>query len=53
LQSGDIITSVNEKVIDDSYPFLYQLYTHDAGDILSLTVVSNGVERKLQIKISD
>lgn len=53
LQSGDIITSVNEKLIDDSYPFLYQLYTHDAGDILSLTVVSNGVERKLQIKISD
>lgn len=53
LQPGDVIISLNGKNIDDEYPFLYQLYTHSAWDILSLGVVSNGQERKVQITITD
>lgn len=51
IQKGDIIISLNNKQIDDEYPFLYQLYTHEVWDILSLSVVRDWQEKKLDIRI--
>jgi len=42
LEIGDIILSINGKVITNQLPFLYQLYTFIPGDTITLDVLRGG-----------
>jgi len=51
IKKDDVITAINGKVIDDEYPFLYQLYTFVPGDTVKLTVVRDGMPKEIQISL--
>lgn len=42
LMRGDIIISINDMMINDDTPFLYQLYTYRPGDVLTLHILRAG-----------
>jgi S1-C subfamily serine protease len=39
IQNGDIITAVNDKLINANYPFLYHMYTYLPWTTISLSVI--------------
>lgn len=51
LQKGDIVITLNSKNIDEEYPFLYQLYTHEVWDILKLWVIRDWQEKVIELRI--
>lgn len=51
IKKDDVITAINGKVIDDEYPFLYQLYTFVPGDTVKLTVVRESMPKEIQISL--
>jgi len=50
LQQGDIITQVDNVVMDETHSYLNTLYTHKPGDQVTLNVIRNG--QNLQIKVT-
>jgi S1-C subfamily serine protease len=51
LQVGDLITAIDGRKISDLYPFLYQLASYSAGEIVTMTVVRGGMEKKVRVSI--
>jgi serine protease Do len=49
IQKGDVLVSLDGKKIDENYPFLYQLYTHEVGDRVNVAVVRDGQEKKVEV----
>ena len=50
LQQGDIITQVDNVVMDETHSYLNTLYTYKPGDQVTLSVIRNG--QKLQIQVT-
>jgi len=49
LKVGDVVLSINGKMINNQLPFLYQLYTYIPGDTISLDILRNGKQLTLNV----
>ena len=52
LKQGDIITKINNNKIKDTTYFKYELYQYKINDIIEITFIRNGKERKTKIVLS-
>lgn len=52
LQRNDIITKVDGTTIKGSAHLKYMLYKHDIGDSVKLTIVRDGKEKELTLKLT-
>lgn len=52
LKVGDIITKINGNKIKDSAYLRYELYQHQAGDTIEVTVIRNKTEKTVKVKLS-
>ncbi len=52
LVAEDIITHIDSIPVDTTNPFLYQLFTKAPGQIITLTVISDGVPRDVEMELS-
>lgn len=53
LQSGDVITKINDNNITDSASFRYNLYKYSVGDTITITYNRRGTEYTAKIKLED
>lgn len=53
LQSGDVITKINDNNITDSASFRYNLYKYSVGDTITITYNRSGTEYTAKIKLED
>ena len=51
IQPGDIITAIEEKQIHHEAPFLYQLFTFQPQDTITLTIERDGLPREIDITL--
>ena len=51
LQKGDIITKMGDEKIESLASFRYQLYKHEAGSEITLTINRNGKEETVKVKL--
>ena len=51
LEKGDVIIKVDDNQTKDSAYLRYQLYQHSAGDTMKVTIIRNGKEKTLNIKL--
>lgn len=51
IKKNDVVTAINGKIIDDEYPFLYQLYTFAPGDTVKLTIIRDGMPKEVEISL--
>lgn len=52
MRAGDIISKVNDETVENSSHFKYELYSYDIGDEVEITVIRNGKEQTLKIKLA-
>ena len=52
MKSGDIITEINGKDISNVAYLRYELYKHDIGDTIKVTIERDGKEKTLSVKLS-
>ncbi len=52
LQAGDIVIKLNGKEISNMAYFRYELYKHKVGDTVKITVIRNGNEKQVSVKLS-
>jgi 2-alkenal reductase len=53
LQEGDIITQLDRVALDDQHPFINTLWTHSAGDTLSLQVARGRQTLTLEVTLAE
>lgn len=53
LQSGDVITKINDNNITDSASFRYNLYKYSVGDTITIAYNRSGTEYTAKIKLED
>ena len=53
LKTGDIITKINNKKIEDTASLRYILYQYQAGDVIEMTIIRNGKEKKKHVKLGE
>ncbi|MBX3030087.1 MAG: trypsin-like peptidase domain-containing protein [Chloroflexi bacterium] len=51
LQDGDIITAIDEQVIDQAHPLDLVLLTHKPGDTVTLTVLRDGATQTIELTL--
>lgn len=52
LTTGDVITKINGKAVEDSAYLRYELYQYQAGDTIKITYIRNGKENTVDVKLS-
>lgn len=52
MRAGDIISKVNDETVENSSHFKYELYSYDIGDEVEITIIRNGKEQTLKIKLA-
>jgi len=52
LQKDDIITHIDGRPIDDDNPFLYQLFTYQAGDTLTFSLIRGDQVTKTHLTLT-
>ena len=50
--AGDIITAINGNKIKDHEYLRYELYQHQAGETIEITVLRNNKEKKLKVQLA-
>jgi len=51
LETGDVIIKIDGNKVTDSAYLRYQLYQHSVGDTMKTTIIRNGKERTIDIKL--
>ena len=51
LQKGDIIIAIDNNRTKDTAYLRYELYQHQAGDTIEITIIRNKKERKIKVKL--
>ena len=51
LQKGDIIIAIDNNPTKDTAYLRYELYQHQAGDTIEITIIRNKKERKIKVKL--
>lgn len=51
VQTGDIITHIGDVAIRNVMNFSQQLFTYQEGDMLTITIIRNGVEMQLETTV--
>ena len=52
LTTGDVITKIDGKEVEDSAYLRYELYQHQAGDTIQVTYIRDGEEHTVDVKLS-
>jgi len=52
LQTGDIIKEINGKEISNVAYLRYELYKYSVGDTIKVTIIRDGNEKKVSVKLS-
>lgn len=52
IKKGDVIIKINNNKVKDSAYLRYELYQHQAGDKIEVTVIRDGKEKKIEVKLS-
>ena len=52
LTTGDVITAIDGKKVEDSAYLRYELYQHQAGDTIEITYIRNGREHTVKVTLS-
>ena len=52
LTTGDVITKIDGKEVEDSAYLRYELYQHQAGDTIQVTYIREGKEHTVDVKLS-
>lgn len=52
LQFGDVITEINGKSISNVAYLRYELYKYEIGDTIKLTIIREGKEKTVSVKLS-
>lgn len=52
IQKGDVIIKINDNKVKDSAYLRYELYQHQAGDKIKVTVIRDGKEKTFEVKLS-
>ena len=52
LKPGDIITKVEDKTVKTMAELKYQLYQHNIGDKISITLLRNGKEKVVEVTLT-
>ena len=52
LTTGDVITKIDGKKVEDSAYLRYELYQHQAGDTIQVTYIRDGEEHTVDVKLS-
>lgn len=53
IKVGDVITKINDDVINDSAHFRYCLYKYSVGDTIEITYNRDGNENTINVKLTD
>ena len=51
LTTGDVITKIDGKDVEDSAYLRYELYQHQAGDTIKITYIRNSKEHTVNVKL--
>lgn len=51
LTTGDVITKIDDKEVENSAYLRYELYQHQAGDTIKITYIRNGKENTVNVKL--
>ena len=51
LEQGDVIIKIDDNKVTDSAYLRYQLYQHSAGETMKATIIRNGHEKTINIKL--
>lgn len=51
LKKGDIITKIDDVTVKDHAYLRYELYQHQAGDKIKLTIIRDGKEKTLEVTL--
>lgn len=51
IQENDIITKLNGKTVKDVAHLRYELYQHEAGETITLTVIRNNKEKNIKVTL--
>lgn len=52
IQKGDVITKIGNSKVKDSAYLRYELYQHQAGDKITVTVIRDNKEKEIEVKLS-
>lgn len=52
LKTGDVITKINNKEISNVAYLRYELYKHSVGDTIEVTIIRDGKEKNISVKLS-
>ena len=52
LTTGDVITAIDGKKVEDSAYLRYELYQHQAGDTIEITYIRDGREHTVKVTLS-
>lgn len=52
IEKGDKILKINSENISSTAQFRYQLYKHNVGDKITLTIERNGKEKEINVTLS-
>lgn len=52
LQTGDVITKINDKAISNTAYLRYELYKYKVGDTIQITYIRSGEEKTASVKLS-
>lgn len=52
LTTGDVITAIDGKAVEDSAYLRYELYQHQAGDTIEITYIRDGREHTANVTLS-
>lgn len=52
LEKGDVITKINDVAVADSAHLKSQLYKYHVGDTIRLSIIRDGKEREIKVKLS-
>ena len=53
LKKGDLITKIDDVEVNDATHFKYQLYKHNIGDEVNITIKRNDKEMTIKVKLSN
>lgn len=53
IKKGDIITKINGNKVRDSAYLRYELYQHQAGDTIEVTIIRDKKEKQISVKLVD